>query len=637
MKMKNYIAILLIVSTMLLNGSLTAQTHTAQTHTRSVDTKIVEVTRVYEGLIINDNRTEIPLKVNDSIFNFSQTFNYTITPSYLPVFSVTSSINPANIMTPAENPITNYGYIRLGMGYPLAPLGDLYLHNRFTDNSFVNLYYNHRSYWGNVPLITGQPADAAVDIPTSITDDNMQNDMGFAIEHRMGNIYMNAGVDYKHHNFVFRGHDAGYLSYLSQHHLSYIDAIRSDPGFIRSALKQTYQFATANIGVASKNLHEGFSYKADFTFGYTCDNARQNISEQTSTPVREFIGGANGFITKTFDLTHTIGISFDYMAYNKGNASKWTDWKLTATPSYSYRKNGIYFFAGLDVEAVYASKNVPKRDSGDLRIRLYPNVTITGALNEYFTIYAQVGGRTAINTYQKIAMENPYILPGLVVENTNTPFDVTIGVRGKMFDLMGYSFFGRYAFVDSMYFYVNSRERVYSAAYPTPFDTKHAYLLHNFDVVYSKTSLFMFGTDIDYTNAGFEARLRGRYYFYAINNKGGVTAAYQKPAWEIGLDARYQYKNYLFQIGITSRGTTPYLYQYPESPVDPYSGDNPIIITETRHMSMYIDLGAQVEYRINKRLSAFVYGQNLLNWKYQNYYLYYAHGILGGGGITFVL
>lgn len=48
------------------------------------------------------------------------------------------------------------------------------------------------------------------------------------------------------------------------------------------------------------------------------------------------------------------------------------------------------------------------------------------------------------------------------------------------------------------------------------------------------------------------------------------------------------------------------------------------------------DLSLHAEYRLNKWLTAFVYGQNLLNQRYRNYYLYYSEGINGGAGLTVV-
>ncbi len=618
MKIKGYIVVL-IASAFLLSSPLQAQQN------KKIDSKVVEVTRTYQGLIINDNRIEIPLKLSDSTTMFTPSFNYVVAPNYLPVFSIKTAIKPVIIKETIENPIKNFGYIRVGLGYPLSPLGDVYLHNRFTDNSFINLYYNHRSFWGNVPLVTSQPAGAAMTIPTSIIGDNAQNDLGLSVEHRLGNVYINAGVEYKRRYLLFHGHDAAYLSYLSNSFPSYIDRLNDDPGYFRNALKQTYDFVNARLGVASKDLREDFSYRADLTFDYAHDQAIQNISPLTAKPVKEFVGGVNGQVAKTFDLTHTASLSFDAMFYNKGNVSRLSDYKFTITPAYMYRQDGINISVGIDLEGVYSSRETAnnKRDSGDFKMHVYPNISFTGIMTEYLTVYAGMGGRTELNTYQKIALENPYILPGLAVNATSTPFDVTVGARGKMFDLLGYNVFGSYDFIDSMYFYVNSKQSIYSPDLQSPPPTG-GYLQHNFDVLYSKVNQFTIGTDIDYTNAGFKAMFRGRYNFYVFNN-AKFAKAYQKPAVELGLDLSYKYDAFTFQLGATMRGKTPILYQ------------SPTIAEEVRYIDAYFDLGAQVEYRINKRLTAFVYGQNLFNSKYQNYYLYYAQGILGGAGITLVL
>jgi hypothetical protein len=247
-------------------------------------------------------------------------------------------------------------------------------------------------------------------------------------------------------------------------------------------------------------------------------------------------------------------------------------------------------------------------------------VSFTGRLNDFVTVYARMNGQTTINTYQKIAQENPYILPGLAVDNTKTPFEMTIGAKGKIFDLFGYNVFGTYAHLNNMYFYVNSPQAIYHEQYQ--YTLPGDYLRNNFEVVYSKVDRFTLGADLSYTLNDFEALLRGRLYSYSFN-KDALPKAWHKPGWELNSDLRYKYDSFTFQAGIYARGATPVRYQ------SPATGE------ESRELDAYLDLSLQVEYRFNKWLTGFVYGNNLLNQKYQNYYLYYHHGFSLGAGASF--
>jgi hypothetical protein len=143
-------------------------------------------------------------------------------------------------------------------------------------------------------------------------------------------------------------------------------------------------------------------------------------------------------------------------------------------------------------------------------------------------------------------------------------------------------------------------------------------------VVYNKAHQFTFGGDVDYTIADFEAVVRGRYYMYFFNQSLPDFKAWHKPSWEINGDFRYKYDEFTFGLGVVARGSAPVLYQ------------NPATGTVAATIKPYVDLSLQVEYKFYKWLSAFVYGNNLLNQHYQNYYLYFHHGVSGGAGVSLV-
>ncbi len=617
--------ILLILScTFLLSTRLPAQNNrrTTRTQTTTIEEREVVVTRDYERSIKDADRIAIPLATNDSIAHFTASFNYRVMPSFMPVFTLSSNIEAAEIAEQEDKSLKNYGYLRIGAGYPIAPMADLYLHNLITTNSVVSIYYNHRSYWANTTLLTTQPEGYS--LPEKITGNNALHNLGFSIQHRIKNTLLHATAEYKHRSLIFHGHDTAYLAQLYNTYPSYINAIKNDPGYIRKSLGQTYNMFNAEVGVTSRSSRDGFSYNANVTFGYTGDKAATVQDYRTGIPVTEYTAGIYGKIAQTFVRTHSGSISFNAMAYNKGNVSRLSDGLFVITPSYEYQKDGIAISVGVNLEGIYnsvetvAEGTMPKRDSGRLALKIHPNISFTGLLTDYFTAYARLNGKTEINTYQKLALENPYILPGLVVENTTTPFEATLGGKGRVFDVIGYNLFGAYSFIDSMYFYVNSKKTLY----PDP-GGQYAldYLHHNFEVIYNRTNQFTFGADIDYTVDDFEAIFRGRYYIYTFN-KIKATKAWHKPTWELNCDLRYNYDDWIFRMGVHARGETPILYQN--------SGTGEIFST----IKPYVDVSLQAEYNFYKWLTGFVYGNNLINQKYQNYYLYYHHGLSVGAGVS---
>jgi hypothetical protein len=620
MKIKGYILFVANATLLLSGGNVYAQTTTGSTTT--VESRIVEVTRNYERTIMDAERIVAPLKTSDSIAGFTTTFNYKVNPVYLPVFGISGNIQAAAIEDRVNAPLQNYGYLRLGLSYPWAPLADLYLHNRDIKNSIVSIYYNHRSYWANTALVAEQPAHCP--LPETIVGHHAQHDLGVSIQHRIKNALLHASFDYKRRYLLFHGHDTAYLARLAsasdEHYRSYIDAINNNPDYIKSKLEQVYNIYNAELGVASKNVRDGFSYNVNLAFGYTHDKAVIIQNRATGMPVSEYIGGIHGKVAQTFARVHSGSLSFKATAFSKGNATRLSDGVFTVTPAYEYQKNNISISVGVNLEGTYDS-HAAQRDSGKLSLHIFPNLAFTAKLSDYFTAYSRINGQTTVNTYQKTALENPYILPGLTVDNTQTPFDVTVGGKGRVFDIAGYNAFASYAYIDNMYFYVNSMLQVAG----DPSDSfVSGYLRNNFDVAYNKTHRFTVGADVDYTVAGFEAVVRARYYMYFFNQSIPDFEAWHKPSWEINGDFRYKYDEFTFDLGVAARGSAPVRYENP----------NTGRIAAT--IKPYIDLSLQVEYKFYKWLSAFVYGNNLLNRHYQNYYLYLHHGISGGAGVSLV-
>jgi hypothetical protein len=589
---------ILLVGGGLLPAGLWGQ-NTPPTPEPTVETRVVEVVRNFEGEITDTDRRTLPLRMNDSIDVFSSSFTYKIEPEALPVFSITQDIPPAAITERHNASADRYGYARIGAGLPPALLGDLYLH-RAAGQALFNLYYNHRSSRAAVPLAIDPPDDSR---PTHIAGHTAQNDAGLSASVRVSRTLLHFNVDYKHRTLLYHGYDTAYLRHLSINRPDYLEAVRRHDAGVRKALRQTYNMVTAEAGVASLHSPNRFSYYTDVQFGYTGG---------AFAAVDEYAGSLCGRLSQPFTTVHSADMAFEATAYNKGNASRWSDGLFAVTPAYVYRRNPIQLSAGLNIEGVYTSHDEK------LSLGVYPALSFTGRFSDYLTLHASVEGKTSCHTYRQLALENPYIMPNLTVENTQKPWEATIGAGGRIFNVAGYHIFGAYGRFDRMYFYVNSRD---SLPAPDP-DPLYDGLRQAFDVLYGKTNRLTVGADFDCRIDDFEAIVQGRYYAYSFRRESPAAKAWHKPAWELTGSLRYRYERYLFQAGWQTLGAAPV-----------YLGE---VDDDDARLPVRFDLSLQVEYRLNKWLTAFVYGQNLLNQRYRNYYLYYSEGITGGAGLTVV-
>ncbi|MDR1680199.1 MAG: hypothetical protein LBS12_00220 [Prevotellaceae bacterium] len=603
---------ILLIGYCLLPATLPAQPATTAPEP-TVETRVVEVVRNFEGEITDTDRRTLPLQTTDSIGAFSSSFTYNIEPAALPVFSVTKEIPPAAITEKKIPPADGAGYARLGAGLPLAPLADLYLH-KAADRWLLNLYFNHRSYWASAPLTIDPPANNA--LPERIAGNNMQHDAGLSASMHTSKIVLHFNADYKHRYLLFHGHDTAFLRHLADNNPDYLDAIRRNDDGLRKALGQTYHILTAEAGIASNSAPDRFSYATDVQFGYT-GGAMAAVSEYT--------GHIRGRLSQPFTTVHSADVAFKAIAYNKGNATHWSDGLFTVTPAYVYQQNDTKLSVGLNLEGIYTSHNEK------LSLDLHPNISYTRRFADYLTLHASVEGETSCNTYRQLALENPYIVPDLSVYNTHKPWEFTLGAGGRIFNVAGYHLFAAYGFFKQMYFYVNSRDSLPATGNGNGLPAYDG-LRHNFDVRYGQTNRLTLGADIDYSADDFEALLEGRYYAYSFVQNTATDNAWHKPSWELRGKLRYRYERYTFEAGWYARGTAPVALS---APVDKSAPGN-TVPTVVATLPAYTDLSLQIEYRLNKWLTAFVYGQNLLNRHYGNYYLYYAPGINGGVGMTAV-
>jgi outer membrane receptor protein involved in Fe transport len=250
--------------------------------------------------------------------------------------------------------------------------------------------------------------------------------------------------------------------------------------------------------------------------------------------------------------------------------------------------------------------------NSNFAINIYPQIAASYRLKNWLVPYVSVTGGTQLNNYEKIITENPYALPGWEVGNSRYLINLQAGIRGSINPYLSYQLNVGYNTIDDMYFFVNSEIPLIND------DVAFGLFRSNFEVVYDNIKLLTFGGAISSKLGAFEALLKMQYYRYQMSEGN---KAWHKPDLEFGANLRYKLTdNFIFNLDSYFRSETPVLL----------SG-YPALTTTT---PAYFNLGAMVEYRINKQLSAFVQATNLLNNNYQQYYLYYNPGMTIGAGVS---
>ena len=180
---------------------------------------------------------------------------------------------------------------------------------------------------------------------------------------------------------------------------------------------------------------------------------------------------------------------------------------------------------------------------------------------------------------------------GIDVWNTSHKLILTGGIKGKFSAAVSYNIYASYSVIDSMYFYVNS-----SADIANP-------LMNQFNVDFDNVeqTKILGELTIEPTEK-FSVLLHAEYFNYKMQN---LQHQWHKPDYSAFINLRYSIKDKII--------TNLQLYSV---------GKRWVNVDTPKQLDGFVDVNLGFEYNYNKRLSAFLNLNNVLNSKYQSWYLY---------------
>ena len=271
--------------------------------------------------------------------------------------------------------------------------------------------------------------------------------------------------------------------------------------------------------------------------------------------------------------------------------------------------------------AVYYSQDMENSDGG---VYVYPQVTASYRLaGEYFVAYAGLEGELKQNTYYNFAGENPYVSPTLEIQPTDQQFELSVGGKGKLSNSIGYNLRAQYSSEDyKPLFKSNPGDLINS-------NLKEYHFGNSFGLVYDQVNTISgFGElNLD-VNRNVSLRINGEYFIYDTDE--------QEEAWNLP-----NFKASLlgdFQITDNWYAGTNFFF------VGPREDERRRVIQSTEpeteridvvELGSYLDLNANLGYRFNEQLSAFVRGNNLLGNSYERWMDFPVLGLQVMGGVTY--
>ena len=410
--MGNKIVILIVLSLFSVSWTLGAQ---------NLD-PTVEVTREYEGKLMEIHKPALVMSVPDSLTRFALDFDYSVFEN---PYKGAYDFNPYSLsLRPSTSDSgENKFYLRAGAGYQLHPELDLVWSPKLRKNSFnVDVYALHRSFVGDYWKLDVEPVS---DSECMLTRKSESGDDGTWFGY---DLMSRAGADCRYDSeSVAVGFGAGYYG------LSQKDRLWD----------RNFNALDAHVGVSTKpedpdmtTYDIGLSYR----FGRDRLSSSGLLSEHLLNFDLAFGPVRRGNHRLSFDLGVETASYSDAFSCMVGEVS--------VSPRYVFGNDRTRLDLGLHLAKIVRAKDMDGM-YGAAEQYVYPDITFSWAvIPEAMKFYIKATGGNKINTYSSILSRNHHMTfaaaPALL-DCTVERISAAAGFDGRISSRFSYNVRGGYA------------------------------------------------------------------------------------------------------------------------------------------------------------------------------------------------
>lgn len=483
----------------------------------------------------------------------------------------------ADSLRSTDSLTTPFMYLKAGGGNLSTALGEIYLNSRPTKDGYYGGFFKHLSQQGKLANQQFFSEQAQI--------------FGKKI---FAKNFLEAALQADERQNFFYGYDHSVTSYSkaqARQHLLNIGATLDFGSNADSTAPVVY-----GLKAHGNNFSDHYSNK-------------ENLYE---------LSGMLAYNIGTFAFNLSSAVSYNKLTLNNGQTFNTSVFR--AEPYITLQNKLFRAKAGLNI--IDQSGNAKK-------FLLFPDLSLDLLLSYGFNLYGGLKGDVIQNTYQKLTEQNPWTMgtvqaavpaaPGspslsfannLALKNTKQTIDFFAGIKGAFSPELNYRAQVETGLYDNLYFFVNSPldTRYFIPAYAGDKTTKEEFYA---ELNYLAASKLRININLDYV----DFRLK------AISN------AWHTPKLKSGIWLKYNPSSQWMIHGS--------LYYTGTQKAETYNTANSTTGVQT--LSAFTDISLGAEYRITRKVSVFINGNNLLNKKYQNFLNYPVLGLNAVGGVTISL
>jgi hypothetical protein len=497
-----------------------------------------------------------------------------------------SMITPASINTKETLTQLYNSYLKLGVGTEFMPLGEYYFDSKRSKKFIYGVHVKHLSSFGDISGYAPAQFDrTGVDLYGGI------NERRYSLRGDMH--YKNQGLHY-------------YGMPLTQDTL------------IADSIAQRYSDFGFGAGFSShKKDSANLNYKVGFDYNnYTSRRPKEEALRDWRTNENNF-GIKTSAWYKYGDEIFGADFNIRYNGYKYGIA----DSSLTLLDTGLVANNGI---VNLHPTAImrrfddkflfrFGADIVFNGENGKTKAHIYPDIEVKYSMfNDIFIPYAGLGGGMKQITFKSLTNENEFLIPNIELRNEGE-INVYAGIKGTLSKRLGFNIGGKFGRITNKALFVT--DTTFSAG-------------NKFKPVYDTMNIAMVEGSMSYQLSN-KIKIDGIARFNSYNVFTN-SYAWNLPQLEFVLRGSYNlYDKFLFNLDVNMEHGRKALVYAPGAGI---TEENQQFIQD---LGFIIDANVGVEYRYNKRISAFVQLNNFASQQYMRWHNAPVQRFQALGGVTF--
>lgn len=455
----------------------------------------LEVTREFDGRMMNIHKSPLSTKTADSLKNFALDFNYTIFDKpYKDLYEFTPAASAAIFSRPArEWPLL---LLKGGISFPLTPEAQLYFQPNLNRGNFLSVEGGYTCFQGNLPVAEPGAADNRVIKGDRVTADCSEYRAAVGYGKYWKNNMLDISVGYTGGSGNYYGPDS--------HTYNTVEASAGAGSIGKGGRKINYSMKIRFRHTSDKSTMEPLALKENY-FAATVE-AGPNFGRYNKLTI--LINSENLF----------------YSAIKQYNCGL-----FEGIVRYRFEKSRLLLLAGAKISGEYVS---PERDEIDkFYTPFFLNATLSLELiKKRMWLYGEVGGGNLLNSYFSTIERGIRLSQNADLIITTLPLTIKAGFKGNIRSRLSYNLFADYSYVDGLQQFINDEGT------------------NGLSAIYTKTRILSLGLEAGYAGKRVSGYAKFSHSFFYDKERKGVPGShfgYAPTTLDLSLEYNYRERIYI--------------------------------------------------------------------------------------------